>query len=476
MTREQYLKLTATLSAGAMLPQKLLAQLLVAEELKRSDFGKDFVWGTATAAYQIEGAWNTDGKGESIWDNFTHKHKGKIERRENGDTACNFYNSYESDIELMHKMNIPASRFSIAWSRILPQGTGAVNQKGIDFYHRVIDKCLQQGVDPWITCYHWDLPQALENKGGWANRESIKWFEEFVDVATKNYGDKVKNWMVFNEPMAFVPLGYLMGIHAPGHVNFGKFYKAVHHVVMCHGAGGRIIRANVKGAKVGSTFSCSHIDAKNDKPANLKAARRADAFINRLFIDPIMGLGYPSKDMPALKHIEKHIQPGDEALMPFDFDFIGLQNYSRMVVKNLALIPLIHSINVSPKKLGHEVTEMGWEVYPEGIYQLIKKFGAYKNMPEIMITENGAAFTDETVNGEINDVKRLQFIKDYLAQVLRAKKEGINVGGYFIWSFMDNFEWAYGYRPRFGLVGVDFETQKRTIKQSGKWFASFLSK
>ena len=476
MTREQYLKLTATLSAGAMLPQKLLAQLLVEEELKRSDFGKDFVWGTATAAYQIEGAWNTDGKGESIWDNFTHKHKGKIERRENGDTACNFYNSYESDIELMHKMNIPASRFSIAWSRILPQGTGAVNQKGIDFYHRVIDKCLQQGVDPWITCYHWDLPQALENKGGWANRESIKWFEEFVDVATKNYGDKVKNWMVFNEPMAFVPLGYLMGIHAPGHVNFGKFYKAVHHVVMCHGAGGRIIRANVKGAKVGSTFSCSHIDAKNDKPANLKAARRADAFINRLFIDPIMGLGYPSKDMPALKHIEKHIQPGDEALMPFDFDFIGLQNYSRMVVKNLALIPIIHSINVSPKKLGHEVTEMGWEVYPEGIYQLIKKFGAYKNMPEIMITENGAAFTDETVNGEINDVKRLQFIKDYLAQVLRAKKEGINVGGYFIWSFMDNFEWAYGYRPRFGLVGVDFETQKRTIKQSGKWFASFLSK
>jgi beta-glucosidase len=474
MTREQYLKLTSILAAGSLLPQNVVAEIFTSEEFKRSDFGKDFVWGTATAAYQIEGGWNEDGKGESVWDHFVHHHKGKIKTRETGDVACDFYHSYESDIELMHKMNIPASRFSIAWSRIIPQGTGAVNQKGIDFYHRVIDKCLKENVAPWVTCYHWDLPQALERKGGWANRDSIKWFEDFVDIISKAYGDKVKNWMVFNEPMAFVPLGYLIGMHAPGHIAPRKFFKAVHNVTMSHGAGGRVLRANVSGAKIGSTFSCSHVDAKNEKPGNIEAAKRADAFINRIFLDPVMGLGYPTKDLPACKHIEKHMQPGDAEKMKFDFDFIGLQNYSRMVVYKLGLIPLIRFANVPAKKLGHDITDMGWEVYPEGIYKLIKKFGAYKNFPQIMITENGAAFPYEKISVEINDSKRIQFLKDYLKQVLRAKNEGVNVGGYFIWSFMDNFEWAEGTRPRFGLVHVDYKTQERTIKASGKWFADFL--
>lgn len=474
MTRQEYLQLIAALGVGSLIPQNLLAQFLADEELKRSDFGKDFVWGTATAAYQIEGGWNADGKGESVWDHFTHKHKGKIKTHENGDVACDFYNRYETDIELMRKMNIPASRFSISWPRVIPNGTGAVNQKGIDFYHRVIDKCLKENVAPWITCYHWDLPQALEDKGGWANRDSIKWFEEYVNVISKAYGDKVKNWMVFNEPMSFVPLGYLLGMHAPGYVNFNKFYKAVHHVTMCHGAGGRIIRANVKGANIGTTHSCSHIMPKDDKPANVKAARRADAFINRMFLDPTMGLGYPLADLPAMKHVIKHMQPGDEKLMPFDFDFIGLQNYSRMVAYNFGLIPIIHANQKNPKKNGNPYTEMGWEVYPEGIYHLLKKYGSYQNMKQIIVTENGAAFKDENVNGEINDTQRLQFIKDYLKQMLRAKNEGVNVNGYFIWSFMDNFEWAEGYRPRFGIVGVDFETQKRTVKASGKWFSDFL--
>lgn len=473
MTREEMLRLTALLGAGSVLPKGLFAEMIMGDELRASDFGKDFVWGTATAAYQIEGGWNEDGKGESIWDHFVH-HTHKVKTHETGDVACDFYHRYESDIELMHQMNIPASRFSVGWSRVLPQGTGAVNQKGIDYYHRVIDKCLKENVTPYVTCYHWDLPQALEEKGGWANRDSIKWFEDFVDTISKAYGDKVKNWMVFNEPMAFVPLGYLVGMHAPGHVNFSKFYKAVHHVAMSHGAGGRILRANVKDATIGTTFSCSHIDAKNDKPANVKAARRADAFINRLFIDPVVGRGYPTADLPACKHIEKHMLPGDAEKLKFDFDFIGLQNYSRMVVHQLGLIPIIHFANVPAKKLGHDLTDMGWEVYPEGIYNVIKKFGAYKEIPKIMITENGAAFPDQNVNGEVKDAKRTQFIKDYLKQVLKAKQEGVNVGGYFVWSFMDNFEWAEGNRPRFGLVHVDFETQKRTVKDSGKWFKEFL--
>jgi beta-glucosidase len=475
MTREQYLKLTAALAAGSLLPKGLLAEILADPTLRRSDFGKDFIWGTATAAYQIEGAWNVDGKGESIWDHFTHYKKGKIKTKENGDVAADFYNRYASDIELMRSMNIPASRFSIGWSRVLPEGKGAVNQKGLDFYHRVIDKCLEQNVASWVTCYHWDLPQALEDKGGWANRDVIGWFEDYVELCAKTYGDKVKNWMVFNEPMAFVPLGYLIGMHAPGHVNFGKFYKAVHNVVMCHGAGGRILKNTVKDGNIGTTFSCSHVDAKNDKPANVKAARRADAFINRLFLDPVMGRGYPTKDLPACKHIEKHIQPGDEAKMKFDFDFVGLQNYSRMMVYNLGLIPIIHFANVPAKKLSENITEMGWEVYPEGIYKLIKKYAEYPEIKKIYVTENGAAFEDVNVNGEINDTKRLEFIQSYLREVLRAKNEGAPVDGYFIWSFMDNFEWAEGYRTRFGLVGVDFKTQERTVKASGKWFADFLA-
>ncbi len=474
MTREEWLRLSAILGAGAMIPNELHAAFADGE-IKRSDFGKDFLWGTATAAYQIEGAWNVDGKSPSVWDHMAHKRPGKIKTRENGDIACDFYHRYEQDIELMKKMGIPIFRFSLAWTRILPDGTGKVNQAGIDFYNKVIDKCIKEGVEPWITCYHWDLPQTLEDKGGWSNRDSIQWFEEFVDVSTKAFGDRVKNWMVFNEPMAFTMLGYMLGWHAPGKVNFKKFYKSVHHVTMSHGAGGRVIRKNVKNANVGTTFSCSSVETLKHNKANDKAVTRADVMINRLFVEPILGMGYPVKDLPALKHVIKHMQPGDEEKMKFDFDFIGVQNYTRIVVKSLLLVPMIGAINVAPKKLGHDITEMNWEVYPEGIYKVIKKFAAYPNIPKLIVTENGAAFKDELVNGEINDTKRVQFLKDYLGQVLKAKKEGVNLGGYFIWSFLDNFEWAEGYRPRFGIVGVDFATQQRTVKASGKWYSEFLA-
>ena len=475
MTREEWLKITAALGAGAMLPKGLMASLLADEELKRSDFGKDFVWGTATAAYQIEGAWNLDGKGESIWDNFTHRNGGKkIKTRDNGDVAADFYHSYESDIELMKRMNIPASRFSIAWSRVLPEGAGTPNQKGIDFYNRVIDKCLKEGVEPWITCYHWDLPQALQNKGGWMNRDILGWFEEYVELCGKNFGDRVKNWMVFNEPMAFVGGGYLLGIHAPGIFGFKSFYKAVHHATLCHGIGGKVLKNLVKGGNIGTTFSCSAIDAKTDDPLDMKAAVRADVMFNRLFIEPILGLGYPKKDLPALKKIEKYMKPEDEGNMKFDFDFIGVQNYSRLVAEYLGIVPLINGINVPAKKLG-DVTDMNWEVYPEGIYRIIKQFAAYEGVKNIYITENGAAFPDKVEGDEVHDPKRIQFLKDYLKNVLRAKREGVNVKGYFIWSFMDNFEWAEGNRPRFGIVHTDFKTQKRTIKDSGKWFTKFLA-
>ena len=476
MTREKWLKLSALLAAGTMLPKGLLAEMLADDEIRASDFGRDFVWGTATAAYQIEGGWNADGKGESIWDHFSHT-PGKIHHHETADVAADFYHKYESDIALMKQMNIPASRFSIGWSRILPNGTGQVNQKGIDYYNRVIDTCLKNNVEPWITCYHWDLPQALEKKGGWKNRDILGWFEEYTALCAKSFGDHVKNWMVFNEPMAFTGLGYMLGSNAPGKFGFNNFWPAVHNATMCHGVGGRTLRNLLpKTAKIGTTFSVSHTEAWKNLPKNDKARRASDALFNRLFIEPILGMGYPVKDLPALHHLNKYILPGDEKLMPFDFDFIGLQNYFRVLVKKLEIVPMLHGINVPAKKLGNPITDMGWEVYPQGMYDVIKQFAAYPGIKNIIITENGTAFKDKVENGEVHDPQRTKYIQDYLKQVLRAKKEGINVTGYFVWSFIDNFEWDSGYRPRFGIVYNDVADQKRIVKDSGKWFAEFLKK
>ncbi len=474
MNRRELIKKTILASVATGLSPSIFSQPCISQPLiSRNDFGKDFVWGTATAAYQIEGAWNEEGKGESVWDHFSHQ-KHKIKTGENGDTACDFYHRYETDIDLIRSLNIPAFRFSIAWSRVLPLGTGAVNQKGIDFYSNIIDKCLKAGVEPWVTLYHWDIPQALQDKGGWENRDVCKWFAEFVELCTKHFGDRVKNWMVFNEPMAFTALGYGLGVHAPGNYGIHGFLKAAHHTVLCHGIGGRIIRKNVPDAHIGTTFSCSPVEAWIEKPANLRAAKREDVLINRLFIEPLLGMGYPWHDLPVLKKIEKYMLPEDAQNMPFDFDFIGVQNYTRLVTRNFGIVPMIHAMDVKPKKLGHNLTEMNWEVYPEGIYKILKQFAAYPNIKKIIVTENGAAFPDELIENGVKDPKRTKFLQDYLEQVLKAKNEGVPVKGYFVWSFMDNFEWAEGFRPRFGLVHVDFNTQKRTIKDSGLWFKEFL--
>lgn len=477
MDRRELIKKSILAGIATSLSPEFLAQATKAPLLiSRNDFGVDFIWGTATAAYQIEGAWNQDGKGESVWDHFTHNKKHKIKTGESADSACDFYHRYESDIDLLSSMNIPAFRFSIAWSRVLPSGTGAVNQKGIEFYSRLIDKCLQNGIEPWITLYHWDIPQALQDKGGWENREVCDWFAEYVELCTKQFGGRVKNWMVFNEPMAFTALGYGLGIHAPGKSGIHRFLKATHHAVLCHGIGGRIIRKNVPGAQIGTTFSCSPVDAWKGKKSSIKAAKREDVLINRLFIEPVLGMGYPWKDLPVLRKIEKYMMQQDAGNMAFDFDFIGVQNYTRLVARNFTLTPMMHAINIKPEKLGHDLTEMNWEVYPEGIYRILKQFASYPGVKKIIVTENGAAFPDIVTESGIKDTKRLKFLQDYLEQVLKAKKEGVPVKGYFVWSFMDNFEWAEGYRPRFGLVHVDFTTQKRTIKDSGLWFKEFLKK
>jgi beta-glucosidase len=470
MNRRESLKLLSLAGMSGFIPYPL--QALSINSLKKKDFGNDFIWGVATAAYQIEGAWNIGGKGKSIWDTFTEK-KRNIKDRSNGQTACDFYHLYEQDIKLIKQLGFDVFRFSIAWSRILPNGTGHVNQQGIDFYNRVIDCCLENGITPWITLYHWDLPQALEDKGGWTNRQIVDWFREYVTLCCHSFGDRVKNWLVFNEPMGFTSLGYMTGYHAPGRKGLSNFFPAVHHTCLCQALGGKLIKVLVPNVFVGTTFSCAPVEPKNEKEIHREAAERIDVLLNRLFIEPLMGMGYPWHDLTLLKRIEKYMQAGDETLLKFDFDFIGLQNYFRVIGKHSLYPPLVWANEVKPQKRDVPLTAMNWEVHPEGLYKVLKRFAQYP-VKQLFVTENGAAFDDILQNGRVHDTERVNYFKDYLAQLLRAKNEGVNVGGYLAWTFMDNFEWAEGFSARFGMVYNDFETQKRIVKDSGLWFKSFL--
>ncbi|ALI99162.1 GH1 family beta-glucosidase [Rufibacter tibetensis] len=442
--------------------------------LHKKAFGKEFKWGVSTAAYQIEGAHEADGKGPSIWDDFTNTKK-KVLQGLHANHTCDFYNRFPDDLDLMRSMHIPNFRFSLSWPRILPGGTGSVNQKGLDYYDRLIDNCLSRGIEPWVTLYHWDLPAALERQGGWTNRDVVQWFSEYVQLCASRYGDRVNHWMVLNEPMAFVGAGYFLGIHAPGRRNINAFLAATHHATLCQAEGGRILKQLLPQAEIGTTFSCSHIEPYRNLERDQKAARRVDALLNRLFLEPSLGLGYPFKDIPYLNRIEKFFEPGDENRMAFDFDFIGLQNYTRELVKYSFFTPFLQAKLVPAARRGVPLTVMGWEVYPEAIYHMLHRFNAYTGIKKIIITENGAAFPDTVKDGQVNDPDRVEYLQRYLRQVLRARQEGVKVEGYFVWSFSDNFEWAEGYHPRFGLVYVDFETQERIVKSSGHWFSQFLA-
>ena len=444
-------------------------------QLNRAAFGEDFHWGISTAAYQIEGAHEANGKGPSIWDHFTRRGK-KIYGGQHGNTACNFYNLYKDDIGLMSQMHIPNYRFSIAWSRIFPEGIGRINQAGVDYYNRLIDECLGKGIQPWITLYHWDLPQALELKGGWTNREILNWFEIYVTFCIQQFGDRVHRWMILNEPMVFTGAGYFLGVHAPGRKGLTCFLAAVHHAALCQAAGGRIVKSLKRDAAVGTTFSYSHVEPWRNNEKDIAAAKKTDTLLNRLFIEPLLGLGYPVRDLKILNRLEKFHKDGDESKLAFNMDFVGLQNYTREIVRYAPFIPFIKARIVKAEKRNVERTQMNWEVYPPAIYEALMRWNQYKNLKEIIVTENGAAFEDCCIDGKIEDLKRIKYLEDHLAQVLLARKAGARLNGYFVWTFLDNFEWAEGYYPKFGLVHVDFETQKRIIKDSGKWYAAFLNR
>lgn len=443
------------------------------KEFTRHDFGDDFFWGVSTSALQIEGASHSHGKGANIWDEFSSQ-KNKILNNDSPAISCNFYDNYKQDIDLVVELNIPNFRISLSWSRIFPNGIGEVNFYGVKFYHDVIDYCLSKGVEPWVTLYHWDLPLDLEVKGGWKNRDITKWFNNYVDFCAKEFGTKVKYWMVLNEPMVFTGAGYFMGVHAPGKKGLANFLPALHHAVLCQAIGFNAIKKVCPDSKVGTTFSCSYITPYSSAKRDVDAAKRMDTLLNRTFIEPSLGLGYPMESLPLLKQIKKYILPGDEELMKVDFDFIGIQNYTREVVKYSFYIPYLFARIVPADKRKVYHTLMDWEVYPESIYEMIKKFSHYKNIKQIIVTENGASFPDEVKGNRVHDEDRLMFLKNYIAQVYRAKHEGFKVSGYFVWTLLDNFEWAEGYRQRFGLVYVNFNSQRRVIKDSGYWYKQFL--
>ncbi len=436
---------------------------------KQISFPDGFKWGVATSSYQIEGAWQADGKGESIWDRFSHT-PGKIEDASTGDVACDHYNLWPQDIALMKEIGIDTYRFSIAWPRILPSGRGEINQAGIDFYSRLVDALLENGIMPNATLYHWDLPQALDDLGGWPDRMIVDAFVEYADIMTKALGDRVKMWATFNEPFVSAMLGYLIGVHAPGHQDPEMAVAAAHHTLLAHGSAVPVMRANVPNAKVGIVLNLAANTPASQSYADLDAARRQDGFINRWYLDPLAGRGYPADVVADFDADMTVVKPGDLETIAAPIDFLGINYYTRHV----------HRVENADKPQvefeSDERTDMGWEVYPQGLYELLVRVQYTYEFPEIYITENGAAYaTGPDESGEVNDEERLSYLARHFAQAQRAIDAGVNLKGYYVWSFLDNFEWAFGYAKRFGIVYVDYETQERTLKNSAKWYKQVIA-
>jgi beta-glucosidase len=444
-------------------------------QLDKDQFGEDFIWGVSSSALQTEGAHDKEHKGLSIWDEFSNK-SGVISNNDTPSIATNFYENYKEDIALVKQMGIPNFRFSLSWSRIIPNGTGKVNQLGINFYHNVLDECIKQGIEPFVTLYHWDLPLELENKGGWTNREILQWFENYVTICVNEFKGKIKYWLVLNEPSVFTGAGYFLGVHAPGKKGLNNFLPAMHHALLCQSIGCKKIKEIDGQSQVGTTFSGTYLTPNTYSEKDIKATERVDIVLHVLFIEPSLGLGYPFGKLPFLKGVSKFIMEGDNELIKANFDFIGLQNFTRVVIKHNFYTPYLNAKIISAVKRKVDCTQMNWEIYPKSIYYMIKKYSQYEGVKKIIITENGASFFDEVKLNVVNDIERIQFIQSHLEQVLSAKKNIGKVAGYFVRSLTDNFEWNEGYKQRFGLVHVDFNSKKRTIKNSGYWYRNFLSK
>ena len=450
-------------------------------------FPKDFVWGSATSSYQIEGAWNVDGRGPSIWDAFCQI-PGKVLDNDTGNIACDHYNKMKEDVALMKAMGLKAYRFSISWSRILPQGRGEVNEKGIQFYSDLIDELLANDIEPWITLYHWDLPLALQlEMDGWLNKDIADVFTDYANLCFERFGNRVKNWITFNEAWVVAILGYGQGVFAPGRISNSEPYLAGHHILIAHAKTVKLYRENFQPkqkGKIGITNNCDWREPLTDSKEDKEAAERALEFFIAWFTDPIYFGHYPQCMVERLGERLPEFTEEEKQMLVGSTDFFGLNHYTTMMASEAKEIEQgsvygngglseDQDVNLSLDPTW-ELTEMKWAVVPWGCRKLLEWISERYDYPDIVITENGCAYDDKLINGEVDDRKRIEFFEGYLEECSKAISNGVKLTGYFIWSFMDNFEWASGYSKRFGVHYVDFETLQRTPKASAKWLTKFI--
>ena len=439
-------------------------------------FPKGFFWGTATAAYQIEGARKEDGKGESIWDRFAHT-PGKIKNGDTSDVACDSYHRFSEDLALLRAMNLNSYRFSISWPRVQPAGSGPANSKGIDHYSRLVDALLEARIRPFVTLYHWDLPQALEDAGGWPNRDTSSRFADYAELVARALGDRVTDWLLFNEPLSFTYEGYLDGTHAPGRKGILDFLRASHTVNLAQGSGFRALKAVRPTARVGTAFNMSSCEPATNSEEDRLAAERARAITNVWFLEPALNGRYPEA-LAFFPETAMGIKSGDFDHMRAPLDFIGINLYYRTIASaSSALERISHAQQwlFPVKMMGGQQgrrTGNGWEIWPQALYDVITRISRDFNRPQIEITESGCAYNDgPDPSGVIRDTRRIEYHRQYLQALARAIADGADIRGYHAWSLMDNFEWAEGFSQRFGLAYVDFKTQHRTLKESGRWYA-----
>ena len=444
-------------------------------------FPENFIWGAATASYQIEGAWNKHGKGESTWDRFTHT-PGKILNNDTGDVADDHYRLWKKDMGLMKKIGLQAYRFSISWPRVLPNGRGKINQKGVDFYSRLVDGLLDAGIRPFVTLDHWDLPQALEDEGGWPVRSTAEAFVEYADVISRALGDRVRSWITHNEPAVVAWMGYGSGIHAPGLTDYKLAVRAAHHLLLSHGLAVPVIRRNTPDSEAGITLNIGWKVPASNSFADRDLARQDDGRWFRWFADPVYGRGYPSdviedfQKIGALPNGMDFVLDGDMKTIAVPTDFIGLNYYSR----NLSRADTPDNdpqIVFEQPKTPEYWTEMGWENYPDGLTGILGRVYFNYQPRKLYVTENGASYsTPPDEKGNVPDIHRTDYLRTHFVAMHRALQAGVPVAGYFLWSLLDNFEWSHGYAQRFGIIWVDYETQKRYLKDSAKWYKKVIRK
>jgi beta-glucosidase len=430
-----------------------------------------FLWGTATASYQIEGAFSEDGRAPSIWDTFSHT-PGKVERSETGDIACDHYHRHTEDIELMRNLGVQAYRFSLSWSRILPEGSGRANVQGFDFYHRLVDDLLSAGITPFATLFHWDLPQTLQDRGGFTNRDIAGWFCDYAVLATQHLGDRVDHWIMLNEPSVFAYLGHAIGLHAPGLTDLKAFFATTHHLNLAQGTALQALRSIHASWKLGTTLSVQRAVAADGSKASAIMAERHNDLWNGSFLGPLLSGAYPAQILPE---IEPYVQPDDLKTIRQSIDFLGVNHYCRSYIEAKPEALLGYGQAAPPAHLPR--TNFGWEINPGEFRDVLLELHERYQCPAIYITENGAYFEDVlSADGKVHDPNRVAYLDGYIRAMQEARERGVEIRGYFVWSLLDNFEWACGYRPTFGLVKVDFQNQKRIPKDSYFWYQDLIQR